>query len=145
MIDASLHENYKALAAAIVEVACADYIDARIVAERGYMSEHKARKKLYDLIISYGERRYVWYDGKELRRGSERINKRKLETIKQYMPEKRKELAQYECKELEDFFRSDTFALFMPNTNVTWLLHVLRARARNNDRMTTSYSPKSHE
>ena len=36
-------ENYRILASAIVEVACVDYVDAKIIALYGYLSPKKYR------------------------------------------------------------------------------------------------------
>ncbi len=147
MTDVATFQNYRALAAAIVEMACADYIDARIVAERGYISSARLRKRIFDMLIDYGAKRYVYREKKtnSLKRGSEGNNKRKLATIRQYYPEQRKALGAAKAVELEAFFRSGTFALYMPNTDPEWVINNLRKRAKHYKRMQTKYSPEFTE
>lgn len=141
-------ENYQALAAAIVKVACADYIDARIVMEYGMLSPSKKRKELYEQVIRYGERRYCYVRQSpvtkkaELKRGSEKKNIRMLMKLKESFPENRKQTAKQDAKELEEFFRSEWFSVLMPNTDVNWLIRTLRGRAHAQERIMTDYGEK---
>ncbi len=133
-------ENYRELAAAIVKLACADYVDARIIAEYGYLSKADKKAMLMN-AITYGEKRYCYYDKrtKEIKRGSEKANRRRLETLKRNMPEARKKQAKADAKEIERFFDTEWFEMLMPNTDKRWLLDTLRKRAHKRKRIKTDY------
>ena len=58
--------SYQELAAKICEVACADYIDALIIKQDGYLDKEKTIAWLFRKVIECGSRRYVWKDKKGL-------------------------------------------------------------------------------
>ena len=70
-------ENYRTLASAIVEVACVDYVDAKIIALYGYLSLKKYKMQLYKAVISYGEVRYIRKSGNTFIRQNEIYNMQK--------------------------------------------------------------------
>lgn len=137
-------KNYQELASAIVEVACADYVDAMIIAKRGYLTANTARKKLYDLAIKYGASRYIIRDKNgEIKRSSERRNMNNLRALCEHLPQNRKDSAMREAKQLEKFFKSEYFNVLMPNTDAEWLLQQMRFRAHLGRRFISAYSGKS--
>ena len=123
-------ENYYNLASAIVEVACADYVDAKIVSLYGYLSLKEYRKNIYKAYIEYGSKRYIIKSKEGIKRQKEKININKCQKLADLIDlEKQKELSKYEIKQLETFFLSDYFNVLMPNTDGHALLSLLNKRA----------------
>lgn len=133
-------ENYYNLASAIVEVACADYVDAKIVSLYGYLSLKEYRKNIYKAYIEYGSKRYIIKSKEGIKRQKEKININKCRKLADLIDlEKQKELGKYEIKQLEMFFLSDYFDILMPNTDGTNLLRILNRRAKSRKRFKSSY------
>ena len=133
-------ENYYNLASAIAEVACADYVDAKIIALYGYLSLKKYRKQLYKAVISYGGGRYIRKIENKIIRQQEAINIRKCKNIMDMLDlKKRKEEGQYEAKRIEKFFLSDYFDVLMPNTDGRALLLLLNRRAKARKPLKSKY------
>ena len=133
-------ENYYNLASAIVEVACADYVEAKIIALYGYLSLKQYRKQLYKAVISYGEGRYIRKCGNKFIRQNEIYNIRKCKNISDMLNlEKRKEDGKYEAKAIERFFLSDYFDILMPNTDGRALLSLLNKRAKGRKPFKSKY------
>lgn len=132
--------NYQMLASKIVEVACADYIDAQIVIRQGYVSEDEFINKIFRKVIKYGERRYVYKDYMGLHRSNARAVNKKLREIKNMLKnDDRQKAAQVECEEIERFFHSPQFAIYMPNTDPDILIRGLKRKAMANERIKTGY------
>ncbi len=133
--------NYAQLAVAIVEAATVDYVDALIIAERGYISEREFRRSLYKATIEYGKNRYMRKGKYGLVRQDESKNLRaikKIERIIEKSSQRRK--AQAEIKQCESFFRSNLFALAMPNTDVDEFIRLLRLKAEKGERIKSQYA-----
>lgn len=120
---------------------CADYIDARIVRDRGYLDKKKLYKDLMKEAITYGNKRYIYINKKgELARQTEKGNKRRLKRIKSLLDfEANKKVAEVEAKSCEEFLTSDTFMIYMPNTDGKELINILRRRAKQRNRMNSGY------
>ena len=145
--------NYQALAAAIVEVACADYIDAQILNIHRDPTEKKYRDLAFDAVISYGAKRYVYReDGKLIRQTEKDIrgitdkgklgiihrgNRSTCKKIKRILEAKDEvyKNAQAEIRDLEQFFRSDLMHIYAPSIDSERLIDILKKRAENEDRM----------
>lgn len=133
-------ENYYNLASAIVEVACADYVDAKIIALYGYLSPKKYRSQLYKAVIQYGGGRYICKSGNKIIRQRESINIRKCKSILDMLNlEKRKEEGKADVKRIEKFFLSDYFDVLMPNTDGHALLSLLNKRAKGRKPFKSKY------
>lgn len=142
LMDSLEIENYRRLAVKIVEVACADYIDALIVRQRGYLSQEQMIKLAWKNTISYGQRRYV-YRGKDglLKRRTESANRYALLLISEALDSTtKKERAEFEIRDCERFFHGKLFALAMPNTDPDGLIRLLKQRARHYERLGTGYN-----
>lgn len=116
--------NYQALAAAVVKVAAADYIDALIIIQTGGVLTAQqragARKKLAMFENKkQGEKAMNMY-----------ITHCKLTNITK---------AEYEVQRCENFFRSSTFAILMPNTDPETFIDMLRQKAEANEAIETGY------
>ena len=133
--------NYQALATEIVKVACADYVDALIVKKQGFMSESVLKNKIYKAVIAYGERRYLYIDKHgRMQRRKESQNLKALYRIEELTNlKKNREMAEYDVRELEKFFKSGRFAIFMPNTNANWLITQWKKNALQHERIETGY------
>lgn len=137
--------GYQSLAAAIVEAAAVDYVDALIKFKQGYLSTKEFRSNLYRAIIHYGKNRFVRI-GKEngkpvMMRQDERKNMRALTKIKNILEkdETRRE-ALAEIKELERFFKSERFNILMPHTDSEVFMNLLREKAEKGERVKSIYS-----
>lgn len=131
--------NYQSLAAAIVEVACADYIDALIIAEKGYLSEDAYKKEIYNYVVRYGAARYIYKGRYGWQRQREKANTKKCQHIVEMMDtDFKKKIAKRDADILEKFFRSKTFAIYMPNTDPDWFINLLKSRAKRGDRFKTT-------
>lgn len=124
-------------------MACADYVDALIVRQSGYVSPEMWRSRCYEKAISYGKNRYLYTTKKgTLKRRTENFNIRELDRLKALINvNERKEMAEYDIRECERYFHGSMFALTMPNTNVDWLIGTLKQRARNHERIFSGYKP----
>lgn len=133
-------ENYYNLASAIVEVACVDYVDAKIIALYGYLSPKKYRSQLYKAVIQYGGGRYIYNTDNKIVRQRELINIRRCKSIIEMLNlEKRKEDGKYKAKAIERFFLSDYFEILMPNTDGRALLSLLNKRAKGRKPFKSKY------
>lgn len=141
----SLEKNYEALAVAIVEAACVDYVDAQIINIYGYLSVSEMRKKLYDAAIKYGKNRYMRASKCGRVRQDERRNMRSLNNLRDILS---KDQARREAKAdieiLERFFRSDRFNIYMPNTDGELLIAMLKNKAEKKERIKSLYATKNY-
>lgn len=149
----TIAKNYQALAAAIVEVACADYIDAQILNIHRDPTEQKYRQMAFDEVINYGAKRYVYKEKGKLIRQTEkdirglnekgkmtvihRGNRSTCKKIKRILESKDEvyKRAQAEIDEIERFFRSDLMHIYTPSIDAERLIEILKKRAENEDRM----------
>lgn len=141
MLDGN-ERNYQVLAAAIVEAAAADYVDAQIINIYGYISYGEFRRKMFKAVIAYGATRYLRVSlKKELVRQDERKNMRKLTAIQnKLMNAQRSFEAKANIKELEEFFRSGFFNILMPNTSGEEMIRLLKEKALKKERIRSIYS-----
>lgn len=136
--------QYANLAAAIVEVAAVDYVDALIVSIKGYLSESEFRRALYDSAIKYGETRYLRKGKYGITRQDERKNMRSVSKIARILEkDSRRRKAKNEIRQLEEFFRSPSFALYMPNTDPESFIRLLRVKAEKGERVRSQYSSRT--
>lgn len=140
-------DGYQELAYAICRSACDEYIDALILKKRGWLSnpdevdKRKKRiyKKLWRTVIQYGERRYIYRAKSDNRivRQKEKKNILECDKIREliydYVEFGGPSKTIYEC---ESFFRSDRFALFMPDIDPEDLIKALREKAERGERTT---------
>lgn len=133
--------NYAQLAAAIVEVASIDYVDALIINERGYISEREFRRSLYKATIEYGKNRYMRKGKFGMVRQDEAKNKRAIKKIVRIIEKSsQRRKAQAEIKQIEAFFHSNLFALAMPHTDVDEFIRLLRLKAEKGERVKSQYA-----
>lgn len=133
--------NYAQLAVAIVEAATVDYVDALIIAERGYISEREFRRSLYKATIEYGKNRYMRKGKYGLVRQDESKNKRAVKKIVRIIEKSsQRRKAQAEIKQIEAFFHSNLFALAMPHTDVDEFIRLLRLKAEKGERVKSQYA-----
>ena len=134
---------YANLAAAIVEVAAVDYVDAIIMSIKGYASEAEFRRALYNATIKYGETRYLRKGKYGVVRQDERKNMRSVSKIARILEkDSRRQKAKAEIKRLEEFFRSPSFALYMPNTDPESFIRLLREKAERGERVKSQYAAR---
>lgn len=138
-------DGYQELAYAICRSACDDYVDALILKNRGWLSKpeelnkrkRRILKKLWRTVINYGDRRYIYRsksDGRIVRQKEEK-NILECEKISNLIydyeefggPSK----TIHDC---EAFFRSNRFAIFMPEIDPEDLIKALREKANKGER-----------
>lgn len=133
-------KHYQELAAAIVEVACSDYIDIKIVSTHGYLDFHTYRMKCYRTILDYGKKRYIFKTQKGFKRQTEKVNLRKCQTISELVDiEFQKKQSELDENQFKSFFLSNYFDILMPNTNKYIFLDTLNKRAEKRMRFKTKY------
>ena len=128
------------MAAAIVELAFSDYIDAQIVINTNGapMNRKKFTKRVFKRVITYGKLRYCYKtkDGRYFTRSQE-SNLRELWNIQNLLADRsRLGLARAEKRRLVNWFYSDQFDIFMPHTNKEWVIRTLNERANMKRRIT---------
>lgn len=117
-------QNYQRLAAAIVKVAAADYVEALIVINSGGVltsqqrSSAKKKKAMFKDKVQ-GEKAMNMY-----------ITHCKLTNLAK---------AEYEVQRSENFFRSAQFAILMPNTDPETFIELLRRKAEANEAIDIGY------
>ena len=140
MYDKTVSRCYQELGAKIVELACADYIDAQIIKRKGYISEKQYRDRLFAKAIEYGRRRYIWKDSKGIQRQKNGRNLFKCRELAKLIDGKERiAKAEADIRLIEDFFHGSLFALSMPNTDPDGLIRLLKLKAMQGERMSTGY------
>ena len=135
--------RYQELGAKVVELACADYIDALIVKRNGYISEQQYMDRLWRKVIEYGKKRYVWKDRTGMHHTKNGVNALKCKDLKRLLNGRaNSDTADAEIRACEEFFHSALFALSMPNTDPDGLIRILKMKAMNGERMSTGYPSK---
>ena len=136
---------YEELAYAVCKVACDDYIDALILKNRGWLlspeevevRRKRVLRKLWKAVLNYGDRRYIYR-----KQGDGRIVKQDQQTNIKKCNKIFDLLDEYEyfggpdktIRECETFFRSNRFALFMPDIDPEDLIVALQAKAAKGER-----------
>lgn len=132
--------HYQELACRIIELACADYIDALIIKRQGYISEEQLKKKIYTMVLDYGKKRYVFKSRHGLTTQKNTINLNKCRAISKMLQGKDViAKAEYDIRQTEEYFHSPQFAIYMPNTDADGLIHLLKRKALRGERMSVGY------
>lgn len=117
-------KNYQNLAAAVVKVAAADYVEALIVIQRGGVLTAQQR--------SAARKKRAMFKDKKLAD----------KAVKMYIDHclaTNLVKAEIEAEACERFFRSDIFAILMPNTDAEIFIDMLKTKAEANEEIATGY------
>ena len=134
------YRGYKELAAAIVRVAAADYVEALIIQERGGTLTKAQKKRIFKKVIDYGRRRYVYKLGGVMFRQEEQHNKVRLNSLRHELNfHTHAYRAQQEITTDEQFFRWALFATCMPNTDPEVFIVMLREKADARELIRSGY------
>lgn len=137
-------EAYGNLAAAIVQQACADYVEALKILNGDFSQDYieKKQRKLWKAVLRYGERRYIYRDKKtkELTRQREKNNLSACREIARLVWNASIiERAEGDKMSCEAFFRSGAFDIFMPNTDGEDLIKALQRKAEEGATIAVNY------
>lgn len=134
------YKPYQELAAAIVRVASADYVEALIIIERGGALTKAQKKKIFLKFIEYGQKRYVYQFGGIYFKQKENINRYRLSILKNKLDaNSHKYKAEMEARIDEEFFRSALFAIFMPTTDPETYIKLLNKKADARELIASGY------